>query len=200
MPMRLGLTRPGNGSARQDLDEADVVENPGAQHFPEEDTLADIIEDVVEEVAAGSAGPAFPPPPPPPPPAPAGVRAAATAWNRINHTNGFLRMSQTRGKIHWDFRASCSAHDCCTITRHGNKPGILDGRPDGRPLGMLWYFLECAADCETKEIHRARVFGSSAAIRAEARIDFGSRPGTNLFLREERPPRDGEGLEPEMTS
>lgn len=179
--------------------------------FPEEDDMADIIDDLAEDDSAlppprarapgsvarasGSVGPAEPRVVL----APAVAKAPRRDLSRIDHACGYLRMSQTLGKLHWDFRGVCSRHTNCTLTRHGDKPGIADTSPDGRPIGTLWHFLDSAAMFDSKEDHKNYIFKSSKADRLKSRLEFMQEDGAGAFLQEERPQRirTGEGLEPD---
>jgi hypothetical protein len=137
-------------------------------------------------------------PPPPPAALVARHRAVPQNWTRIDHENGYLRMSKTRGKTHWDFRAVCGVHGVCTLTRYGNKEDIPDGSPAGRPLGFLWCFLQKASGFTSKEEHRDFGAWATHANRSAAREALRTVGGSAYFFREERRPRLGEADEPDL--
>jgi hypothetical protein len=188
----------------------------GADEHFDEDTHADFISEVVEADVD--------PPPLPPPPVPSAVArrpriavpvgadpaevlpravpeviAPRQAWSRIDHPSksGYLRMSKTTGKLHWDFRAVCNLHGC-SLTRHGRKEGLKDGTSQGRPLGFLWLFLQVATDprITDKASHRRFADWAFRDARRIARDRFALIDGSALFFAEERDPWTGEGNEP----
>jgi hypothetical protein len=212
--------------ATQDLDRANVELDEGNDFFPELDAQSDIIDDLGDDVdrddearrraraepgdsilvPSGGLGAVvavepveIPPPPPPlPPPLEAGGlvhgRRPRRNWNRIDHPNGlgYVRLSKTHGKDHYDFRAVCNRHGC-TLTQHGAIPG----KPKGRPLGLLWHFLNVAGDHTSKASHRAIEIHATRPRRLRAREDFSLMEGAADFLSKERLPLPGEGAEPE---
>ncbi len=181
-------------------------------------------EDVGDPASQGPAGPTTPrlvleppplpplpapPSPPPPVPDPAAERsplrrravvdrAAPTAWSRICHPSGsgYLRLSQTRGTVHWDVRATCKSHGC-TLTRHADKADIPETSDLGRPVGFLWLFLEVADSFSSKAEHRDFEKWASKARRLDARRRFDLMDGSDAFTEVERRPRVGEGPEPD---
>jgi hypothetical protein len=174
----------------------------------------DLVAAVPADAAASSSGDVAPPPPPPPAlhplqpdRAPRGQRqglgaAARQQWDKIYHdeSGGYLRLSLTAGKEHWDIRAVCGRHDGCTLTKRckpGGEFGATAAR--GRPLGLLWAFLQASTDYPTKEEHRNRVgeWGTHPK-RAEARRLFALCPGAHEFLSKERAtwPHESAGSEP----
>lgn len=113
-----------------------------------------------------------------------------------SHPNSFIRLSSTRGVEGHDMRAECGVHDCCTVSRTC-RPSKLASRPgQGRPIGMLWAWLDFANDPScSREAHQG--FWPSLRERRRAREVFKTLPGAGPWLQAERAKRAGESSEPE---
>ena len=134
-------------------------------------------------LSASAAAPTAPPPPPPPE-LPSDPRRRRTVtltaprvcrvqrWPRVLTANGAIRMSQTNGKAHSDFRAECSLHGC-TRDRNGRE---------NRPIGHLYAWLAAAGGLSEKE-HKD--FVPSLAARIAARDQFEMLGNTEDFFANE---------------
>lgn len=93
-----------------------------------------------------------------------------------------------------NFVAECKqeGHDRCFKTRTG-----LEGRrrPQGRPLGHLFAWLRDTSFTGKLE-HQA--YQPGAVVRNLARQHLREIAGADSLFASERPPREGEGSEPEM--
>lgn len=100
----------------------------------------------------------------------------------------YIRMSQTVGFDHHDFRAVCRVHETCTLSKSGRI---------SRPLGFLWAWLDFAQspECLGRATHRA--FQPSYQQRMVARSELLCIEGSADFFAAERDMRDGEGDEPD---
>jgi len=97
----------------------------------------------------------------------------------------------------------------CNNPAHGNKCRLSRKLTEwrgkarlgqGRPLGLLVAWLQLAIDprCDTTQSHVHIQPLPSFAERVAARAFFKTLPGSEPFLQEERPCRDGEEEEPEF--
>lgn len=105
-----------------------------------------------------------------------------SAWPTVLHSPApvgrslsRLRMSQTFGNQHYDFRAICQLHDGnCQLGKSGKNH---------RPVGRLWAWLDGAADFGSAEDHKRWV--PTLAQRCAARAQFQIMDGVGDFLSEE---------------
>ena len=89
----------------------------------------------------------------------------------------YVRMSQTAGKDHWDYRAVCSLHGTCTLTKSGR---------DDRPIGRLWSWLDAASNFDGPDAAAAhRAYAPTLEQRTAAREEFSVLDGAEEFLENE---------------
>jgi hypothetical protein len=112
--------------------------------------------------------------------------AHARSIRRTRSQWSYLRLSQTIGYAHKDFRAVCKYHDCCTKSKSGRI---------GRPIGSLWAWLDGGATCLTALDHAA--FIPPKADREIARTTVLLIDGSGDFFNAERLQKDGEDDEPD---
>ena len=106
------------------------------------------------------------------------MRPRSNVWS-------YLRLSQTLGADHHDFRAVCKLHGQCQKSKTGRT---------ARPLGSLWAWLGGASNFGNKEDHQS--FVPSYEARRGARVVVAALDGSEDFLNAERAQRPGEDVEP----
>jgi hypothetical protein len=149
-----------------------------------------------ERAAAEAEGAA--PDVPDPPHVPRGARRANFPQALHPSMAGYIRLSQTNGNDFYDMRAVCFWHKCCTVSRQC-KANLSLGRP-GRPLGLLWSFLENASKYATKEAHTAAKHSWGAFDnRKRARDDFHTHAKATEYESTEVGYEGGHRDEPEVS-
>lgn len=173
----------------------------------------------------GAPAPAAFVPAPPPLPPPAAVVAVqegsdtesegrrrlrtVAQYPRLNAADGplgshYLRVVDNPTLGHLDMRAVCGHHKGCTLSRTLNGVAIKSEKSNkarGRPLGVLWHFLEDAVNHDTGVSHKRafleRTVPQSVRCAARARVKAVPEAGVFLALVKEHPKRPGEESEPE---
>jgi hypothetical protein len=108
--------------------------------------------------------------------------------------NGYMRVSQTIGKDFKDIRGVCWRHPVCTLSRQC-KPASPVVR--GRPIGLVWSFLESAHMYATKDQHKMAIEEwGSLERRTAARTSFHAHPKRAEYDEAEYLHVVGEPLEP----
>eukprot|EP00971_Amphidinium_carterae_P190589 3782324-Amphidinium_carterae.1 len=98
------------------------------------------------------------------------------------------------------FEAVCTRHPGCSLSRTARaKKRKSTGPPvGGRPLGLLAHWIQdTSATSKAEHKEPSRFLGYSVAAREAARADMLTRAGGTELQSYERPPAEGEGLEPE---
>jgi hypothetical protein len=110
-------------------------------------------------------------------------------WDRLYYpgTNGYIRLSQTRGSDFWDMRSVCHKHPGCLVSRRCKTDPRTPAK--GRPLALLWSFLAAADEYSTKDEHTAAIKSwGSFQRRSASRRELIADPRAKRWLECERPP------------
>ena len=95
------------------------------------------------------------------------------------------------------FIAFCDTHkkNKCTMQRSAEEHAKGTNSAQGRPLGFLMAWLKDGLDNDYEHHHECSRF-QGYDERCEGRVVLGGTPGGAALISEERPQRDGEGVEP----
>ena len=108
-----------------------------------------------------------------------GGRAVPNQWDKIHLQDaGHIRLSRTRGKLHYDMRATCDRHHPCSWTMNLR---------DNKPAGALWFWLQAGESVATKEEHGnlKTVILEDFDARCQGREDFLLQEYAESFLEHE---------------
>ena len=91
------------------------------------------------------------------------------------------------------FQATCDQHPSCSITRIGRKAKASLLKPSkGKPLGLMVAWLQKAAECPTKQAHKALLPTLDLATRKAARQRLLQEPSGADLVSFEKDPETGE--------